>query len=163
NGPYPDDLPRTMARARRRGRRRRLRGRGGGPTQEPVGGDLRRTAGGEAARREGLPARGPEGGAHAGGPDALLPCSRSPRRGLEPRTSRASQFRRVGGGDHDRRRDHLPDLAATQMPRPLRTGGAAYTRRGDRDGAWRRARGAARAPRGPRAHAARPTGGQRRG
>src|SRR6266481_5622953 len=61
-----------MARARRRGRRRQLRGRGGGDTQEPIGRDLRRAAGREAARREGLPARGPEGGAHAGGPDAKI-------------------------------------------------------------------------------------------
>ena len=44
---------------------------------------------------------------------------------------------------------------------PLRTRGAEYTHRGDRDGARRRARGAARAQRGPRPDAACPAGVQR--
>ena len=36
---------------------------------------------------------------------------------------RAAQRNSAGweGGDHDRRRDHLSDLAAAQMPGPLRT------------------------------------------
>ncbi len=92
---------------------------GGAPAQEPVHGHLRDQEARVPARREGVRAARPQGGAHAHrarcSTGAARRCSRKRGRARARRAARTGA--RLGAGDPPRGRHPVPDLAAARVLR----------------------------------------------